>query len=57
MITQVDPGGFAPPVIVNHICTLGPIGFLKNVEIAARKKPKFKWGKKGNAKKNEAKHK
>ena len=51
MITQVDPGGFAPPVIVNHIYTLGPIGFLKNVEIAARKKPKFKWGKKGNAKK------
>ena len=38
MITQLDPGGFAPPVIVNHICTLGPIGFLKNVEAAARRK-------------------
>jgi hypothetical protein len=38
MITQLDPGGFAPPVIVNHICTLGPIGFLKNVESAAGKK-------------------
>jgi hypothetical protein len=38
MITQMDPGGFAPPVIINHICTLGPIGFLQNVEAAARKR-------------------
>ncbi len=38
MITQMDPGGFAPPVIINHICTLGPIGFLQNVEAAARRK-------------------
>lgn len=37
MITQMDPGGFAPPVIVNHLCTQGPIGFLKNVEIVSSK--------------------
>jgi hypothetical protein len=40
MITQVDPGGFVPPVLMNHMCTLGPIGFLKNIELAAKKKPK-----------------
>lgn len=56
MITQVDPGGFTPPMIINHvsflfkhhilsltlimkqISTLGPVGFLKNVEAAAKKK-------------------
>ena len=39
MLTQMDPGGFAPPSIINHICTLGPIGFLKNVEVVSRRKP------------------
>jgi hypothetical protein len=57
MITQVDPGGFTPPMIVNHvslihspgtllilpsdlqISSLGPVGFMKNVEAAAKKKP------------------
>lgn len=38
MITQMDPGGFAPPVIINHLCTMGPVGFLQNVETAARRK-------------------
>ena len=43
MLTQVDPGGITPPWIINHICLLGPIGFLKNVESAAkRKKRKMK---------------
>lgn len=40
MITQVDPGGFVPPVLMNHMCTLGPIGFLKNIEEASKMKPK-----------------
>eukprot|EP01035_Chromulina_nebulosa_P018524 gene18524-24242_t len=40
MLTQLDPGGFAPPMIVNHISSLGPIGFIKNVEKASKKKPK-----------------
>lgn len=39
MLTQMDPGGFAPPSIINHICTLGPIGFLKNVEVVSKRKP------------------
>eukprot|EP01031_Cornospumella_fuschlensis_P032160 gene32160-38900_t len=42
MITQVDPGGFTPPVIINHLCTLGPIGFMKNVETAANTRPSRK---------------
>lgn len=42
MITQMDPGGFAPPMAVNHICTLGPIGFMKNIETAARRRPSRK---------------
>lgn len=37
VLTQVDPGGFAPPMIVNQICTMGPIGFFKLVEEAARR--------------------
>mmetsp|Transcript_10523 Transcript_10523/g.17695 ORF Transcript_10523/g.17695 Transcript_10523/m.17695 type:complete len:87 (+) Transcript_10523:2-262(+) len=41
MITQVDPGGIIPPVLMNTLCTSGPIGFVKNVEIAAnRPKPR-----------------
>lgn len=58
MITQVDPGGFTPPMIVNQVfyiiianinvgvlfcfcqlCAMGPIGFMKNIEIAANRKP------------------
>jgi hypothetical protein len=38
MITQMDPGGFAPPAIINHICTLGPTGFLRNVESASNRR-------------------
>lgn len=40
MMTQVDPGGFSPPLIVNHISTFGPIGYIKNVEIASKKSKK-----------------
>ena len=36
MLTQVDPGGVIPPWVINHICTLGPIGFLQNVETASK---------------------
>ena len=73
MLTQLDPGGFAPPVAVNHvrrrdcvnvvcapfpfsssqltppsphppqcamqICTLGPIGFMRAVEVSAKQRP------------------
>jgi len=42
MLTQLDPGGFAPPVAVNHICTLGPVGFMRNVEATSKKKPGLK---------------
>eukprot|EP01038_Epipyxis_sp_PR26KG_P007887 gene7887-10703_t len=38
MITQMDPGGFAPAPFVNKICTFGPIGFMQNVKVAAKKK-------------------
>ena len=37
MITQLDPGGFTPAVIVNQVCTSGPIGFFKGLELAAMK--------------------
>lgn len=37
MITQVDPGGFIPPMVVNQLCALGPIGFMKNIEAVANK--------------------
>jgi len=39
MLTQLDPGGFAPPTVINHLCTLGPVGFFKNVQTCA-KRPK-----------------
>ena len=42
MLTQIDPGGITPPWIVNHLCSLGPIGFLKNVENASKRKKKVK---------------
>eukprot|EP01039_Chlorochromonas_danica_P000263 gene263-282_t len=42
MITQVDPGGFAPPMIINHLCSLGPIGFLRNIQSAVLSKPSKK---------------
>lgn len=42
MLTQIDPGGITPPWIVNHICSLGPIGFLKNVEMASKRKKKVR---------------
>lgn len=35
MITQVDPGGFSPPVVINMVCAMGPVGYLKNLEQAA----------------------
>ena len=37
MITQLNPGGFAPPTLVNFLCTVGPIGFMKNVEVASKR--------------------
>ena len=37
MLTQLDPGGFAPAPLINHICSIGPIGFMQNVETAAAK--------------------
>lgn len=39
MITQLNPGGFAPPAVVNFLCTMGPIGFMKNVEVASKHIP------------------
>mmetsp|Transcript_9735 Transcript_9735/g.13308 ORF Transcript_9735/g.13308 Transcript_9735/m.13308 type:complete len:557 (-) Transcript_9735:40-1710(-) len=39
MITQLDPGGFAPPVIVNNVCTIGPISFMRLIESAAKRTP------------------
>ena len=39
MMTQLDPGGFAPAPAVNKICLSGPGGFMRNIEIAANKAP------------------
>ncbi len=39
IVTQVDPGGFAPPAIVNKVTSLGPPNFFKDVERAAKRKP------------------
>lgn len=40
MLTQLDPGGIIPPWVINHFCTLGPIGYLKNVETVSKRKKK-----------------
>lgn len=37
MITQLNPGGFAPPTLINFLCTMGPIGYMKNVEVASKR--------------------
>lgn len=37
--SQVDPGGFAPPVIVNKVTSLGPVNFFKDIEAAAQRPP------------------
>ena len=39
MMTQLDPGGFAPAPAVNKICLSGPGGFMRNIEVAANKAP------------------
>jgi hypothetical protein len=36
IVTQVDPGGFAPPAIVNKVTSWGPPTFFREVEAAAR---------------------
>lgn len=35
----MDPGGFAPPVIVNKVTSLGPVNFFKDIEAAAQRPP------------------
>lgn len=37
MITQVDPGGFLPPMIVNQLCTFGPILIMRGIEESAHR--------------------
>ena len=32
MLTQLDPGGILPPVLVNQVCSSGPIGFFDGIE-------------------------
>ena len=32
MLSQLDPGGIIPPMVINNICANGPIGFFKGVE-------------------------
>ena len=39
MVTQLDPGGFAPAPAVNKLCLSGPGGFMHNIEVAANKAP------------------
>lgn len=39
MLSQVDPGGFAPAVIVNRLCTNGPIGFMQALQDTANREP------------------
>jgi hypothetical protein len=39
IVTQVDPGGFSPPAIVNKVTSLGPPNFFKDVERAAKRSP------------------
>ena len=31
MLTQLDPGGIIPPLIINNVCTNGPLGFFDGV--------------------------
>lgn len=38
-VCQVDPGGFAPPAIVNKVSSLGPVSFFKEIEAAAQRPP------------------
>ena len=42
MLTQVDPGGFSPPVVINQICSFGPPQFFRDLEKAANRKPSKK---------------
>jgi hypothetical protein len=37
MLTQMDPGGFAPAPAVNRICEMGPPGYMANLELAAKR--------------------
>lgn len=36
---QVDPGGFSPPSIVNKVTSLGPVNFIRDIEIACKRDP------------------
>ena len=38
LVTQVNPGGFAPSWIVNKLTTMGPSSFFRDVEKAANRK-------------------
>lgn len=37
IVTQVNPGGFAPPAIVNKVTSWGPPTFFKEIEAAAKR--------------------
>lgn len=39
ILTQVDPGGFSPPVVINQLSTYGPPQYFKDLEKAANRKP------------------
>ena len=43
MLTQVDPGGILPPMLINSICTMGPPSYFKQIEAAANKHPSIKY--------------
>merc|ERR1712146_370713 len=38
LVTQVNPGGFAPSWIVNKLTAMGPSSFFQDVEKAANRK-------------------
>ena len=42
MLTQIDPGGFSPPIVINQICSFGPPQFFRDLEKAANRKPSKK---------------
>ena len=42
MLTQLNPGGFSPPIVVNQIASYGPINFFRDVQRCARTKPSKK---------------
>lgn len=42
MLTQLDPGGFSPPVVVNQIASQGPVEFFGDLQKCARRPLKKK---------------